>query len=542
MPDSDPSKPIPIPPELQGLDPRELFALGLQPSPTSQAGTLWEPPTPEEVARLLPQYRIERLIGRGGMGAVYKGTQPGLDRPVAIKILFSQVAIDDQAIRRFRREARILAKLHHPGIVAVYDFDPTTDGHLYFVMEYVDGTDLRQRLNGPGLARGEALELIVQICEALSAAHQQGVIHRDIKPENVLITREGRVKLVDFGLARPCFEENVTRLTMTNMLLGTPDYMSPEQETGLGDHRADIFALGVMFYEMLTGKCPRGAFLPPSGKVAVDGRIDEVVLKALQEDPARRYQKVSEMQAALNLIRATPIKPPRVKNATPQVHRRSPFRLGAVGAAGALVLMSLLVLLIWNKNAAPESKQGAEISPAQSPPATAISVAQGASFPAGPMPEEQPKPLGPLTAAEEKKSAKVDNSVRFHGQPPYLPFAPIGAPYRIETTLHPDFLEIYVVNTQPGVINVQFAFSNIMDGHTEWATSGAKNCEFGSRILLAAVYKDETSPVTYDLSTRWTQGAVPTFWPMEVLKSFGKRSSYFLHEKRNNLIVPLVHD
>ena len=137
------------------------------------------------------------------MGAVYKGVQAALDRPVAIKLLPAELASDGDFLVRFQREARTLAKLQHSGIVTVYDFGETSAGHRYFVMEYVDGTDLHQILRGPGIQPAQAFEMIAQICDALHYAHRQGVIHRDIKPANILVTKDVRTKVADFGLARP---------------------------------------------------------------------------------------------------------------------------------------------------------------------------------------------------------------------------------------------------------------------------------------------------------------------------------------------------
>ncbi len=330
MPDPiDPPRPGTPAPELRGLDPGELLERGLQTVKASAGAGGWEPPTPEELARLLPQYRIESLLGRGGMGAVYKGVQAALDRPVAIKLLPSELAADADFIARFQREARTLARLQHSGIVAVHDFGQTSAGHLYFVMEFVDGTDLQRILKGPGLKPEQVFELIAQICDALHYAHRQGVIHRDIKPANILLTQDGRAKVADFGLARPLTEES-GGLTMTNMVMGTPDYMAPEQRTGAGhpDHRADIFALGVMLYEMLTGQRPHGAFQPASQRVQVDVRIDQVVLKALQQEPDRRYQQASEMKTDVDRIRTTPPGPPA---STPHaVFTRVAMALGVV--------------------------------------------------------------------------------------------------------------------------------------------------------------------------------------------------------------------
>ena len=345
MSESDPAKILPPAPELQGLDPGELFARGLNTAaPSGDAGP-WQPPTPDELAKLLPQYRIESLLGRGGMGAVYKGVQAALERHVAIKLLPAEVAANPDFIARFQREARTLAKLQHSGIVAVYDFGQTGAGHLYFVMEFVDGTDLQQILKGPGLEPAQAFVLIGQICDALHYAHQQGVIHRDIKPANILIKLDGRAKVADFGLARPV-QGDTGGLTATNMIMGTPDYMAPEQRTGMArtDHRADIFALGVMLYEMLTGQRPHGAFQPPSQRVQVDVRIDEVVLKALQQEPDRRYQQASEMKTDVDRIRTTP--PERMKPSLGG--RRSVVAL--IAAAALLVIGGLAFFSHKNLN------------------------------------------------------------------------------------------------------------------------------------------------------------------------------------------------
>ncbi len=344
MDQPDPTNPAA--PELHGLDPGELLARGLNTVHPSGPVHHWTPPTPEELARLLPQYHIESLLGRGGMGAVYKGFQEKLARPVAIKLLPAELTADEQFVTRFEREAKTLASLQHPGIVSIYDFGQTTDGHLYFVMEYVEGTDLQRILQGPGLEPGQALELITQICEALHAAHCQGVIHRDIKPANILITKDGRVKLADFGLARPDREDH-GNITLSNVALGTPDYMAPEQRQGQTDLRADIYALGVMLYEMLTGQLPRGAWAPPSRKVQVDVRIDEVVLKALQLEPDLRYQQASEMKTDVDSIRSGVAAVPK-----PGVRR---WLVPAALVAG-IAFTCLMVAWVF-KNSRPESPE-----------------------------------------------------------------------------------------------------------------------------------------------------------------------------------------
>src|ERR1700761_718661 len=313
-----PASDKPSPPEdasapsmLGGVSPDELFARGMQSVRMTGGGNMqnWEPPTVEEAARLFPNYKVVDVLGRGGMGAVYKAVQTALDRVVAIKLLPLEISIDRDFADRFVREARTMAKLNHPNIVSVYDFGTTPEGHLYFVMEFVEGTTLHHLIKSTGLKPGQALELIVNICEALQYAHSEGVVHRDIKPANVLVDTKGRVKVADFGLARmdtPTAEQ--WGQTMTGMVLGTPDYMAPEQKSGSRvDHRADIYSLGVMLYEMLCGQVPQGIFDPPSQRVSVDERIDQVVIRAMQQEPDRRYSNTGEMKTEVENIRQTPL-------------------------------------------------------------------------------------------------------------------------------------------------------------------------------------------------------------------------------------------
>jgi tRNA A-37 threonylcarbamoyl transferase component Bud32 len=314
----------PLPPDSpQGVCPKCVLGVGLaaesragQGSQGASAGSVGEttphspkapsfvPPTPAELAPLFPQLEIIELLGQGGMGAVYKARQPRLDRLVALKILPPQSALDPNFAERFAREARALARLSHPQIVAMYDFGDV-NGLYYFLMEYVDGADLRQLIRSRSLAPEQALAIVPQICDALQYAHDEGVVHRDIKPENVLVDRRGRVKIADFGLAKllGASTADIT-LTRTQQVMGTPNYMAPEQieHPQQVDHRADIYSLGVVFYEMLTGELPMGRFDPPSEKVAVDVRLDDVVLRALQKEPQRRYQHASEFKTDVNSI------------------------------------------------------------------------------------------------------------------------------------------------------------------------------------------------------------------------------------------------
>lgn len=296
---------------LGGLNPDELFARGMQSVRMTGGGSMqnWEPPTVAEASRLFPNYKVLDVLGRGGMGAVYKAVQTALDRVVAIKLLPLEISIDRDFADRFVREARTMAKLNHPNIVSVFDFGTTPEGHLYFVMEFVEGTTLHHLIKTTGLKPVQCLELIVSVCEALQYAHGEGVVHRDIKPANVLVDTKGRVKVADFGLARmdsPSAEQ--WGQTMTGMVLGTPDYMAPEQKQGSRvDHRADIYSLGVMLYEMLCGQIPQGIFAPPSQRVTVDERVDQVVIRAMQQEPDRRYANTAEMKSEVENIRNTPL-------------------------------------------------------------------------------------------------------------------------------------------------------------------------------------------------------------------------------------------
>jgi tetratricopeptide (TPR) repeat protein/tRNA A-37 threonylcarbamoyl transferase component Bud32 len=281
----------------EGLCPRCLLCGGV---PTTDAAPV-PAPTPAELAALFPQLEIVELLGQGGMGTVYKARQTKLDRPVALKILALSAERGPDFAERFNREARALARLNHPNIVSVFDFGEV-NGLYYLLMEYVDGVDLRRTLEKGPLAPRHALALVGQICTALQYAHDRGVVHRDVKPENILLDRDGNVKIADFGLAKLVGRSQADqRLTATRQIMGTPHYMAPEQiERPLDvDHRADIYSLGVVFYEMLTHELPLGKFEPPSHKAAVDVRLDEVVLRAMEREPGRRYQRMTDIRLDL---------------------------------------------------------------------------------------------------------------------------------------------------------------------------------------------------------------------------------------------------
>ena len=290
-------------------------------------------------------------LGRGGMGVVYKARQPELNRVVAIKVIDAKLAGVPEFTQRFEREARALAVLNHPNVVQVFDYGHE-DGLCYLVMEWVDGTSLREILAVGHLSADDALRYVPQICDALEYAHAQGVVHRDIKPENILIDREGLLKIADFGIARMRGDEQTGQefVTQADQKMGTPQYMAPEQQrhTGRVDHRADLYSLGVVFYEMLTGELPLGRFPTPSQRVKVDVSLDEVVLKTLEHDPNLRYQRASEIKQALTAPAASA---PATAPASPMPYtnrpRINPFAWWSLACAVASLLVLWEMTRAW---------------------------------------------------------------------------------------------------------------------------------------------------------------------------------------------------
>lgn len=301
----------------------------------------WTPPTVEELASAFPQLEVLELIGHGGMGAVYKARQKSLGRLVALKILAPQHAANPDFAERFAREAKVLAEVSHPNIVTVHDFGQA--GEFYFLtMEFVDGVNLRQAMKAGRLTPQQALAIVPPICEALQFAHDRGIVHRDIKPENLLLDKEGRVKIADFGIARmlrgvlvvegrkadgidgkngddgfhqtsslheshSSHQSHEIGLTQES-IIGTPSYMAPEQRDRPSsvDHRADIYSLGVVLYEMLTGELPGSKLQPPSKKVQIDVRLDEIVLRALDTKPELRFHTATEFRQQVEGVVNTP--------------------------------------------------------------------------------------------------------------------------------------------------------------------------------------------------------------------------------------------
>jgi len=279
--------------EPEGLCPRCL----MEGAAESPAAATFAAPTPESLASHFPGYEIQTLLGRGGMGAVYRARDKKLDRPVAIKILPPELGADPEFAERFLREAKVLGRLNHVHIVQVYDFGEV-EGLLYIIMSHFDGGGLRDRLRRGALGVDEASRLLREVGDALGYAHGEGIIHRDVKPENVLLGKDGHVRLADFGLVRLAEADGLSR---TQQALGTPYYMAPEQlsRPGAVDARADIYAFGVLAYEMLTGELPIGQFAAASSTRGVPESYDAVIRRCLQSDPESRWETMAAVTQAL---------------------------------------------------------------------------------------------------------------------------------------------------------------------------------------------------------------------------------------------------
>ena len=301
---------LPLPVDApKGLCPRCLAAMNLADETAfTDAGALAaQPPlSPAELAPHFPQLEIIECLGRGGMGVVYKARQKSLNRFIALKLLAPERANDPQFAARFEKEAHALAALNHPHIVGVYDFGQA-GGFYFLLMEFVDGVNLRQAMKAGRFTPEQALAVVPPVCEALQYAHEHGIVHRDIKPENLLLDKEGRVKIADFGIAKLLHADGSDVGLTDSQPAGTPQYMAPEQKAHRRtDHRADIYSLGVVLYELLTGELPADKLQPPSRKVQIDVRLDEIVLRALEQTPELRYQTAVEFRTQVETVTQTP--------------------------------------------------------------------------------------------------------------------------------------------------------------------------------------------------------------------------------------------
>jgi hypothetical protein len=306
----------------------------------------FDAPGVEELQPLFPGYEVSLFVAQGGMGAVYKAHQVSLDRPVAIKILPRQFGEDPQFRESFQAEARAMARLNHPNLIAVYDFG-AIDGMLYIIMEYVEGKSLFHSAHGKTVEQVEAARLAAGICQGLAHAHQHQILHRDIKPANILLTAHAEPKIGDFGLARP-----VGHHEGEETIFGTPGYTAPEvlNHPERVDQRADLYSTGVILYELLTGHLPGESWQPPSAVAKVDPAFDPIVRRAMHPSPEMRYADAKEMAEHLESLAAR-LKGPLV--------RKGP----AAGAAAA-------------PSAAPRAMPGTR------PARPVLSSAKSASFPA----------------------------------------------------------------------------------------------------------------------------------------------------------------
>jgi len=324
---------------LAGLCPRclaGLIATGLDELPDS---TQPLPPAPEIIAPHFPQLDILDCLGAGGMGVVYRALQKNLKRTVALKILYPQKAKQPGFAERFCQEAQALARLNHPNIVTVYDFGQT-DEHFYLLMEYVDGVSLRQILQTEELPNELAMSIVPTLCDALQYAHERGIVHRDIKPENLLLDCDGRIKIADFGISRI-----LDIAESDGQVVGTPPYMAPEQRdcpSGV-DSRADVYALGVVLYELLTHEFPRTDLPLATGLQSVGQRMSEVVLHALARSPEDRFADATEFKTAFLAVT------PPVEGA-PRGGR--PLRW-AIAAAGLAAFLAAGLAAWWSQNRQP---------------------------------------------------------------------------------------------------------------------------------------------------------------------------------------------
>lgn len=304
----------------------------------------------------LPQYSFEKLAAYGGMGAVFKARQESLDRPVAIKILPPEFGAQQDFAERFKSEARAMAKLNHTNIVGVYDFGITSAGHLYLVMEWVEGLTLHELIHKGSVPVRRAANLAMQLCEALAYAHGHKILHRDIKPGNILINQEDQVKVADFGLARPITgeaEENP---------FGTPDYAAPEiLGKGAVDQRADIFAAGVVLYEMLTGRVPKNPRRSVTEYAPVSPRWDELIDQATHPDPEKRFKDVRDFRAHISMVMsqgsvaAVPVAE-LVEEEPVKKTGFTPLHFTMIGA-GAAIVLAVVLGIVFRPAPKPEKKR-----------------------------------------------------------------------------------------------------------------------------------------------------------------------------------------
>lgn len=395
-------------------------------SPEAPQPAAWEPPSLGAMGAQLPQYEFVGVLGRGGMGVVYQARQITLDRFVAIKVLPPGVEDDELKFReRFITEARSMARLSHPSIVHVHDFGATPEGLMYFVMEFVEGTNVEDVLADKGCIPPKlAVHLIGQVCDALAYAHEHNLIHRDVKPSNILVDKEGRVKVADFGLA----QEGVG--LDTGPAMGTPEYAAPEL-TRVGvqiDHRVDLYALGVMLYQMLTGDVPRGEFLPVAMvKPDVNRRFDKVILKAMAWDMHQRYNSAKDIKVDLEAALAPEGSVAAGNSKDKKKKDLPPFQSASTRKRGApaivvfapWVIVAALVALAFGLIRRNEEGPPPDVDPSAAPPVFGSAPIQ--TLPSGDpkKPAEEPAETPPVKS--DKPAVSKPTVASKGGTPPATP-------------------------------------------------------------------------------------------------------------------------
>ncbi|CAM3036344.1 serine/threonine-protein kinase [Rariglobus hedericola] len=376
----------------------DLLARGL--GLTGARPPAWQTPDAALLADLFPGLRVISLAGRGGMGAVYRAEQIRLGRTVAVKIMPPEATPDPMARERFEREARVLSGLNHPHVLQIFDFGALADGTLYLVTEWAEGGDLAQLLSGKPHPVAVVQDWVAQIASALDAAHARGIVHRDLKPANVLVRADGRLALADFGLAQAQGQGFTTSLTMTGMIFGTLDYMSPEQMTPGEPVTAatDVYALGVMTYQMLTGRVPKGAYPRPSRFTDTPVAVDALIDAAMSNEVGMRPAKAGEFARKLSVIAGVKPKSKRLW--------LSGILLVVAASAAAWAWVQV------DQPVEPASVVENQIPKLETPsllPAVVepVVVAEGKSAPAAPAPEVPVMPEASMTGPEVVESNPV---------------------------------------------------------------------------------------------------------------------------------------
>jgi serine/threonine protein kinase len=360
-------------------------------------------PSVEEMNAILPQYAFEKLAAYGGMGAVFRGRQRSLDRLVAIKILPPEFGAEPEFAERFKSEARAMAKLNHTNVVGVYDFGITTGGHFYLVMEWIEGPTLHELIHKGSIPVRKVAHLGMQLCDALAYAHSHKILHRDIKPGNIMINQDDQVKVADFGLARPITgeaEENP---------FGTPDYAAPEiMARQAVDQRADIFAAGVVLYEMLTGRVLKSPRRSVTEYAPVSKRWDDLIDQATHADPAKRIQDALELRARISQVITPNTESVAVLEvvadavAVPGKKAIAPMHLAMIGAALIIVLGIVIGTLAKPEPEKPRKQKIAAQKPEVKPSPKVKSKSEPLMVKDS---EKKPEPLVGMPQSESKKKA-----------------------------------------------------------------------------------------------------------------------------------------